>query len=124
MEDQIQQIADLGRQRAPDETGGVLLPAPHQGKWVWELPNHDPSSHDGMEIHVKDIRAVLGEWLETEGQTRATEVVLWHTHPGGHIGPSREDLERAVPDLNCLVVTLTQDGHIPVWYRSKYSVDC
>lgn len=34
------------------------------------------------------------------------QVVVWHTHPSGHVGPSAGDLRHKEPDLEYLVVAL------------------
>lgn len=44
------------------------------------------------------------------------DVILWHTHPAGGVGPSRVDLANKVPHLQHLVVSITPDGPVPTWY--------
>lgn len=68
-----------------------------------ELPNRAPEDcTDRAVISADDIPADL----------TVDEVLFWHTHPGGNVGPSGSDLDlkRQMPDLQYLVVTLVKDG--------------
>jgi proteasome lid subunit RPN8/RPN11 len=88
--------------RAPLEACGVIVPdmdiPPEQ--WVHEMRNRAFSPTDSFVIDTKTIRQLITKAEQWR------DVIVWHTHPGGNIGPSRGDLESKVEGVNYLVVTL------------------
>lgn len=119
--DVISEIARIGRLRAPVEACGLILPLPYPRRdrepdWILELPNRslEPSS---FEIHPDDIRLALTPWAAHYRHHKDVDKVgVWHTHPGGNIGPSRVDMQnkRGIP---MMVVALHEDGtHTATWY--------
>jgi proteasome lid subunit RPN8/RPN11 len=108
----VQEIAALGRERAPAEACGILLPTPHKGERVWEMPNRSLHPQDSFTMHGTDIKLSVGDW---EGDFR--EMVIWHTHPAGNIGPSREDLRGRLDRVGNLVITLLPNNEAKAtWY--------
>jgi proteasome lid subunit RPN8/RPN11 len=112
-------IGRIGRDRLPNEACGLILPppgdasrAPGMHRQVIELPNRSSSPRDSYEIGMHDIEVALEKWGEQEGVTSddIAQMVVWHTHPSGHIGPSRGDMRAKASDLAYLVVTLLTDG--------------
>lgn len=114
----LEEIERIGRLRAPNEAGGLMVPRSHpvRGATVRELPNRSPRPLDGTRILLDDLRYELGDWLGETPQEVVEKLVVWHTHPGGLIGPSQDDLRQAVPDVPFLVVTLLPDRAVPTWY--------
>ncbi len=107
----IERIVKHGMDAMPREACGVLLPTPHPSikSRVVPLTNRaeDPLKHSF--IHPKEMLQQLMPWLEAEGERwDLSDLVLWHTHPGGHVGPSGEDLRTRdlEPGMRYLVVTL------------------
>jgi proteasome lid subunit RPN8/RPN11 len=99
--------------RAPNEACGVLLPEPGDtsrrvgiGARVIELPNRSMSPGDSYELQGSDIVIELEEWLQTAGRPAVNSLAIWHTHPGGGIGPSLGDLAHKLDDLSYLVVSI------------------
>lgn len=120
--DVMAEIARIGRLRAPVEACGLILPLPYprsnrEPDWIIELPNRslEPSS---FEIIAEDIRLALTPWAEHyQGHPEVEKVGVWHTHPGGSIGPGREDMKNRPENIPCLVVALHEDGtHTATWY--------
>jgi proteasome lid subunit RPN8/RPN11 len=110
----IREIVRIGRDRAPNESCGVLLPPPGDiyrfrahDRQVIELPNRSQSPRDSYEIHGGDLLLELTDWLESVNQEARDSMVIWHTHPSGSIGPSRGDLAHKLQGLTNLVVSLT-----------------
>jgi proteasome lid subunit RPN8/RPN11 len=76
---------------------------------IIELPNRS-SEDDLYSFLVSDLEAVIG--LDTP----PSEVLFWHTHPGGNIGPSKYDLDRRLEGFQYMVVALTPEGPVPARY--------
>lgn len=102
------EIARIGHLRAPNEACGLLLVNPHRGRSVVELPNRSLQPLDSYLFYGSDAH------LELEGYEAG--FVIWHTHPGGNIGPSRDDMRTRHPQFWYLVVALTDSGPIPTFF--------
>lgn len=63
-----------------------------------------------------DMRFALSGWFEEADTALWPEVIFWHTHPGGGIGPSRVDMQNKPPSGYNLVIALTEDGPVPTFY--------
>jgi proteasome lid subunit RPN8/RPN11 len=76
-----------------------------------EVPNlaDDPTKNVHMDAQDLNeaLRRIVGDPARYPGNL-TRELVVWHTHPGGLVGPSKVDMEsrRAYRDMRCLVVTL------------------
>jgi proteasome lid subunit RPN8/RPN11 len=112
----IQEIGRIGVERKPCEAVGVLLPFPWRGQRVWEMPNRSKTPHNTFEIHSSDIVITLQEWVDEVTEAEWSNIVLWHTHPDGQVGPSTADLENKIEQCGNLVVALTEDGPVPTWF--------
>jgi len=112
---ELELIEAIGHRRAPLEACGILIPTPHKGSKVIELPNRANKPNSFM-VWGNDIREALGEWLTLASDEEFGKVTLWHTHPAGGVGPSRIDMRSRAKGLHHLVVTLTKDGPVPVFY--------
>lgn len=115
----LEEISLLGHRRKPREACGVLLPVPRVRaggslSQVVELPNRCMGRNE-YEIHTTDIQMELQEWAE-ENPDYTADVAIWHTHPGGNIGPSRGDLKGRLEGIPYLVVALTESGPVPAWF--------
>jgi len=84
---------------------------------VIELPNRSMDARKGFVLFPADVKLAL-EGLKIDwGQVDWATITLWHSHPSGGVGPSRIDMKNKLPQLNHLVVTLTEDRQvIPTWY--------
>ena len=109
----LAEIGRLGLLRAPEEACGVLLPSPLRGSRVHEMPNRSSRASDSFMFCASDVREVLAEWLAEHPDGEAT---IWHTHPGGNVGPSAFDLGHRVEEAGNLVVALTPEGPKAAWY--------
>lgn len=102
----VDQVLRYGRAGAPHETCGVITP----DSMVIELPNTSPSPTDAFVITSEDLvnaleAYVIRSGVNPEGLTRE-HFIIWHTHPGGIVGPSAGDLREKLPGFQYLVVTL------------------
>ena len=112
-DEDLRAIAEIGHLRKPNEACGVLLDDPHKGQRVFELPNRALTVDDEFAMRGEDVVMVL------EGYAGGPEsMTIWHTHPGGQLGPSRADLGERPGDFGYLVVTLFIDPRDakPTWY--------
>jgi len=108
----VQEIARIGRRRAPAEACGLLLPHPVNGKQIIELPNRAIDGEHEFTMWGEDI-ALIVEDLQEHQEIKPQflrETAIWHTHPRGNLGPSRFDMEHKPPEFQSLVVTLFEDG--------------
>ena len=98
----IPRIVEIGMLRLPNEACGVVIPdlnLPAE-EWVHELANRSPDPTNSFKIDpttVNDLLVSPELW---------DDVLIWHTHPSGHIGPSKGDLAQRHPKLKYLVVAL------------------
>lgn len=115
----VNEIAQIARLRAPNEACGILLPYPHRGRSVWELPNRAKNKKHEFVATGEDMMLVLEGWLPEEPSAELISgITVWHTHPRGNLGPSKFDLQNKPAFLRSLVVTLYEDGTPPkaTWY--------
>ena len=92
--------------RAPLEAVGLIL----DGIRVVELPNKSPTPKNSFEVHKSDIIKVL------EKEEDLPEIIFWHSHPSGVIGPSKTDMRQKNNFMEYLVITITPDGLIYTRY--------
>lgn len=114
----VDEMERIGRERMPCEAAGILLPFPWRNQQVIELPNRSKTPQDHFEMHGDDIALALERFLDDYPDPSVwKQVVIWHTHPGGNIGPSKYDMESKIDDLRYLVVTLLKDGGaLATWF--------
>lgn len=109
------EIDRLGRHRKPTEACGILLTRPRitaDGvSWIIELPNRSKIPRNSYEINPDDLKLAMAN-------IPADLAAVWHTHPGGLVGPSAGDIAcRPDPEIiKMLVVALTDDGPVPTWF--------
>jgi proteasome lid subunit RPN8/RPN11 len=102
-------ITRIGRSRAPAEACGLLLIDPSSPDRVIELANRAMDPTRRYEFNSGDVIIAL-ENNDIDPDSYQGELVIWHTHPGGSIGPSMEDLQQKVEGVPFLVVALLDDG--------------
>lgn len=116
----VQEIARIGRLRAPSEACGILLPYPVRGRYIWEMPNRSDTPHDSFIMNGEDIVMTLEQtfYPNPVPDDIVEQLIAWHTHPQGNVGPSAFDLQSKPPKLKCLVVSLGQNGepNLPTRY--------
>lgn len=110
LEDQaLHSIIAIGRTRSPAEACGLLLiddSSPDQR--VIELANRSMRPQTSYEFTGDDAYiALTNNGVE---DWNYVEVSVWHTHPGGSIGPSTEDIMQKLEGVPHLVVALLDDG--------------
>lgn len=106
-------IARIGRTRSPQEACGLLLiDLDATNQRVIELANQSERPQTSYEFRAENVATTLaGDPLA------GVEVVIWHTHPGGSVGPSTEDVQNKLEGVPYLVVALFNNGTmIPQWF--------
>lgn len=112
----LDEIVRIGRDRAPSEACGIILPEPVRNRWVWECANRSETPHDSFTMTGKDIIMLLERIYEDPpAPEMVAQMVVWHTHPKGGVGPSTFDLQNKPAKLRCLVVSLG-DNPLATWY--------
>jgi len=102
-EEELRKISYL---RAPHEAVGLILP---DGSVV-ELPNHSDKPESNFVASRADMMQHLTPEIDLE------EVALWHSHPGGGVGPSRTDMRSKTPFRHHLVVSIVNEDLVLSWY--------
>lgn len=107
----IDQIAQWGMEADGEEICGVLLTRSDAGPRLMKIPNlaDEPRRSIFMTSdHVIEAICTLIEHPETYPGSVSKDLVVWHTHPGGLVGPSEMDLafRDNLAETRCLVVTI------------------
>lgn len=100
------QLRRLAIEAAPREAVGLIL----SDGTVVSLPNHSENPTCSFEVRKSDLATQLGVERHLE------EVVLWHSHPSGGVGPSRTDMAQKTPLKYHLVISLVDGDIVPSWY--------
>lgn len=98
----IDRILSIGSERQPREACGVILPP----DLVIELPNIARNPRQAYEIGTEDLVNALAERFFAGDDLQREDIVLWHTHPSGYIGPSEGDMDSRVEGFRYLVVSM------------------
>lgn len=108
----VQRIGDIGMLRKPGEAAGFIFPDNH----IIELANRSLEPTSRFMFDPEDVRIALEINHIQVTDEDWEDVIFWHTHPGGYIGPSAIDLNNKLGDITHLVVALTATGYIPTLY--------
>lgn len=95
----LQRILDLGIEGAPHEVCGIIV-REWEGFRIVQLHNRADDPTDSYRIDSATLRTLA---LKPETWKH---VAVWHTHPGGRVGPSPGDLATKIPEVKYLVVTV------------------
>jgi len=100
------ELLRITRLRAPNEAVGLIL---SDGSVV-ELPNHSDTPESNFEAHRNDLQGII------EHEENWLDIIFWHSHPHGGVGPSRVDMQHKTPLRYHLVVSLIGGIILPSWY--------
>lgn len=111
----LREMTEAGVLALPSETGGILFPEPLGSSWIKVLSNHAPDPIRGIKFDREEI--IQGCLPAIHELADWGKITIWHTHPGGGIGPSRADMRGRIKQMGNLVITITPelDG-IPTWF--------
>lgn len=116
----LEEITRIGLDRQPAEACGVLLLHPRYPddakSQVVELPNRSMHTHDSYQFSMRDLWLELEDWWGSHSREEASAISVWHTHPGGLIGPSPGDMKSRREGIAYLVVAMTESGPVPTWF--------
>jgi proteasome lid subunit RPN8/RPN11 len=107
----VDQIAQWGMEAGYQEVCGVLLTRSDDGPRLKMVPNKAENPQIQVYMDSDDFMDALLELVgapEKYTGSISHELVVWHTHPGGLVGPSALDMEwrTGLSDTRCLVVTI------------------
>lgn len=91
---------------SPFEAAGLILP---DGE-VKILRNRAEDPRSNFLFYKEDLTHAL------EGVEDVSEIIVWHSHPGGGIGPSMIDIRQKTPFRYHLVLTIVNNDIVPTWY--------
>jgi proteasome lid subunit RPN8/RPN11 len=94
-----ERILTLGIEGAPDEVCGIMVNEPNGVRLV-QLANRSETPTDSYRIDPQTIRQLT---LQPDSWKH---IAIWHTHPGGRVGPSPMDIQHKIPGIHYLVVTV------------------
>lgn len=104
-------LQTLMKDAAPREVGGIII----SGKRVLVLTNHSDHPENQFLFYLSELRH-LAEYYQVPLDRIEEDVVLWHTHPAGGVGPSREDMRNKTPLKHHLVLSYVDGDMVPTWY--------
>lgn len=93
----LEEIQRLGQAVLPNEACGVIY-----NHRVIQVPNRADDPAKSYVLHGIDIVEALRPYDEAE----ATDLIIWHTHPSGRIGPGPGDMGMRLEGFRYLVVSL------------------
>lgn len=100
------ELRTIVEDKAPREAVGLIL----KSGQVLELTNYAPVPEKGFEVSKAQILKKLQDLPDL------LDVIFWHSHPAGGVGPSATDLKHKTPFSFHLVVTLVEDDIVATWY--------
>lgn len=100
----FRRILDLGIEAAPEEACGILVNEV-DGIRVVQMLNRAEDRTQSYRIDPAMLRQLALKPKSWE------HVAIWHTHPGGHVGPSPGDLEHKVNGVTYLVIAVPTGEH-------------
>jgi proteasome lid subunit RPN8/RPN11 len=109
MEVIIPAILAYGLEERPFEACGVIVPNLNEapGSWVRKMINRADNPMNSYRLDPEMIQQLSADLTPEEDQQRVWEdVIVWHTHPSGSVGPSAGDMEYRVEGLKYLVVSI------------------
>lgn len=102
----MEQILLIGKTRDPYEACGIVTP----DSQVVELDNHAVSPCSSYELLSDELVGAMDEFVNRTktpwSDLTQEHFIIWHTHPGGNIGPSRADLKHRLEGFQYVVVSL------------------
>lgn len=103
----MRELRAIAIEDGPREAAGVIV----NETSVVVLSNHAADPYRHFELYKEDIRVAVSHL-----QVELESLVIWHTHPGGGVGPSRADIRHRTPGIDHLVITVVDGDIIPTWY--------
>jgi proteasome lid subunit RPN8/RPN11 len=114
--DQLRDLSNAYHLRHPTEACGVIIPSPHKGKTVFEMPNRSLTPHDSFMLKGEDLKLELQDWFLTH-EDELPGVIFWHTHPSGDPKPSKADRAHRVNGaMNVIVSFSKESGSIELYW--------
>lgn len=102
----VDQVLEIGLAEEPDEACGLVFPDLR----VMRLKNRSSNPLSSYVIDSEDLVNAIEAWVEETGvdpeQLTRGHFIVWHTHPGGVVGPGPGDLASKVEGFQYVVITL------------------
>lgn len=102
-------LHNLILRRAPVEAVGLLI-----DDEILELPNRADNGTSNFSFVPEDIAIAIENARIDIELIHWEDVILWHSHPSGGVGPSRTDMRHKVPRVQHMVLTITDDKQMVV----------
>jgi len=102
----VPHILAIGMEENPYEACGVIVPKVEEAplSWVKKMLNRADNPFNSYKLDPATITQLV-EDLGSDDPAWAN-VIVWHTHPSGSVGPSQGDMEYRVEGLKYLVVSV------------------
>lgn len=114
-EEALREIVEAGLAALPNETGGLLFPEPLGKTWIDVLDNIAPDPTKNMHFDKPSFITACHRFVQTNDDW--SKLTIWHTHPGGGVGPSRADMRNRIRQMGNLIIAITPENEgIPTWF--------
>lgn len=97
----LEAIRAIGIECAPEEACGILVQESFEEWRVVQLKNRAEDTTTGYKIDPETIGQIV---KNPDAWYNKTQV--WHTHPGGTVGPSEMDMRTKVDKVRYVVVSI------------------
>lgn len=92
----------------PCEAVGFIWRPPGQAEAVIPLLNTSEAPENSYAIEVEAAARAFTDFTGSDIVDVAEgDLLLWHSHPSGYVGPSQGDLQAKLPGLRYMVVVLS-----------------
>lgn len=102
----VDQVCQLGQAAEPLEACGIITP---DGRVV-QVPNVSPEPHRHYQLESAGLVNAMREYTERSNtplsELQRDHLIIWHTHPGDQVGPSKVDMRQKVAGFRYLVVAI------------------
>lgn len=102
----VGRILEIGRLSGDCEACGILVKTPNEPDGA--LVHLDNIAEDPTRSYEIDSGELV-KALDRVGvglKVRSEDLIIWHTHPSGLIGPSEGDMRRRIHEFTYMVVAL------------------
>jgi proteasome lid subunit RPN8/RPN11 len=102
----VPHLLAVGLEERPHEACGLIIPEVDQApiNWVKKMINRAENPFNSYRLDP----ATIQQLTEDLGRDNPAwdNVIVWHTHPSGHVGPSDLDIKERIDGLKYLVVAI------------------
>jgi len=101
-------MSNWGQETAPNEACGLWIPATNiQGTHdLWLVDNIAEDPLKSYKMDMVDVSQLMERHNITGPGEFYEQVIVWHTHPSGMVGPSKGDIDASMFNVKYMVMTI------------------